>query len=362
MPRTVPRHLALTAAAIAASVVALVFWLPEPGSDEDWNPRAAQRQQLRYLAARIVEYADRHGRPAFFLDSVAAHLDSAHASVFNRYRVDVWGDSVLYFWNERGFQLKSESGYNWPSERATAAADSVRPMIQACTESNGHSKNWACMFAIDRRLSILEEYGWPQFVAGRRNSLGQYVAPVRTPIAVAAPRVARAAHSPDIAFVVTPTPRSGAMPGELNRLGLKVMAARNRGRVDVLTRPEQRRLRAGHVELAPTIALPGYYYLFDTAGFILVRPAAKDFSSFEHAELSFNYDGRRDGWPWFRLGGPRIDTIAGSDSSLIQHSRYSIYWHLDLVRDSTCVSGDCSANEVARGRTIVTDAPANWDY
>jgi hypothetical protein len=42
------------------------------------------------------------------------------------------------------------------------------------------------------------------------------------------------------------------------------------------------------------------YYLFDSTGFVLVRPQAKTFSTFALTDASFNFENRRDGWPeWF---------------------------------------------------------------
>src|SRR5688572_11033477 len=84
---------ALSFAAVAA-LVAIRNARPGP----DWNFRVAQRQQLRWMSAYITAYAREHGRPAFYLDSVVAHLDSATAAQFNDYRYDLWGDRVYYWW------------------------------------------------------------------------------------------------------------------------------------------------------------------------------------------------------------------------------------------------------------------------
>ena len=85
--------------------------------------RAVQRQYLRWLAYRITAYAREYGRPAFHLDSVTAHMDSARAAEFRRLT------------QEQQFQ-------RWMAET--------------------------------RRLEVREEYGWPPEARGRRNSFGQF--------------------------------------------------------------------------------------------------------------------------------------------------------------------------------------------
>jgi hypothetical protein len=119
-------------------------------------------------------------------------------------------------------------------------------------------------------------------------------------------------------------------------------------------------LKVGEVVAAQSLAAPGDYYLFDSTGFILVRPAMKQFSTFHITDAAFNYEGRRDGWPqFFRFAPTRTDTVADTSSSLLmQHGEHRLYWHLDVVKDTSCGLGGCSVEELARGRTTVADAPA----
>lgn len=163
-----------------------------------------------------------------------------------------------------------------------------------------------------------------------------------------------------ITFVVDTSPELTPQGlGPVRSLGLRVSYAGSRGRVDVLARPQRPSVAVGAAVAAQSIAQPGDYYLFDSTGFILVRPATKQFASFHLAEEAFNYEARRDGWPaFFRMGPLQVDTIRDATAeSLKQHGEQRIFWHVDLTKDSLCGLGDCSVKELARGRTTVTDAP-----
>lgn len=81
------------------------------------DPRAAEREHLRYMRARLSEYASTFHRPAYTLDSVSAHLDSADATAFNSLRVNRWGHPVGYWWGPRGFGLISYVSREGPSPR-----------------------------------------------------------------------------------------------------------------------------------------------------------------------------------------------------------------------------------------------------
>lgn len=164
-----------------------------------------------------------------------------------------------------------------------------------------------------------------------------------------------------ITFVVDTSPElTPHGPGVVKPLGLQVTFAANRGRIDVRARPTRPALKVGEVVAAPSLAAPGDYYLFDSTGFILVRPATKQFSTFRISDAAFNYEGRRDGWPqFFRFAPTRTDTVADTSSPLLmQHGEQRLYWHLDVVKDTSCGLGGCSIEELARGRTTVADAPA----
>jgi len=146
--------------------------------------------------------------------------------------------------------------------------------------------------------------------------------------------------------------------GPVTPLGLQVTYAGTRGRVDVVARPRRPVVKIGDVVAGHSLAMTGDYYLFDSTGFVLVRPGAKQFSVFHITDAAFNYEGRRDGWPsFFRFAPTKTDTLADS-SFATAHGEHHMYWHLDVAKDTVCGLGGCSIEELARGRTTLTDAPA----
>lgn len=163
-----------------------------------------------------------------------------------------------------------------------------------------------------------------------------------------------------IRFVVDTSPELTPLgPGPVKPLGLQVTYATGRGRVDVLAKPVRPRLKLGEVIVASSLAIPGDYYLFDSTGFVLVRPATREFVAFEISDASFNYEARRDGWPqFFRIAPTRVDTLADSSSVILRpHGEHRMYWHLDVVRDTSCELAGCSIEVIARGRATLPDAP-----
>jgi hypothetical protein len=102
----------------------------------------------------------------------------------------------------------------------------------------------------------------------------------------------------------------------------------------------------------------GDYYLFDSTGFVLVRPAAKQYSILLISDAAFNYEGRRDGWPaFFPFAPTRVDTVSAGSGTTTNHAEQRLYWHVDVAKDTVCTVGGCSIEELARGRTTIADAP-----
>lgn len=159
---------ALLVLLVSAGIAGLVDLRATRLTHEYWNPRVAQRQQIRWLSAYITAYARKYGRPAFHLDSVVAHLDSATARQFRTYLVDLWGERVYYWWNEQTFELSSAAGLS-PDRRARME-DSVRTLRFARGDTAGLSHP----FALTKRFEVREEYWWPAEARGRRNRWGQY--------------------------------------------------------------------------------------------------------------------------------------------------------------------------------------------
>jgi hypothetical protein len=141
------------------------------------------------------------------------------------------------------------------------------------------------------------------------------------------------------------------MPPELiTQFTGTVIFARGRGRLDVAAVARRTpTIRTGGIVLAAPLATAGDYYLFDSTGFVLVRPTKRTFSVFEIADDRLNYEGRRDGWPaWFPLKHISVDTLGeGTPPALLrQHGAYPVYWHADVP-----------GRALARGRFTVVDAP-----
>ena len=164
---------------------------------------------------------------------------------------------------------------------------------------------------------------------------------------------------PGIAFAIdsgreTPPPpevvkRFGMPPELVTQIAGTVVFAGGRGRLNVAAVARRTpSIRTQGIVLTAPLAGPGDYYLFDSTGFVLVRPAAKAFSVFEIADDRFNYEGRRDGWPaWFPLKRTTIDTLGERTPPVVlrQHGAYPVYWHADLP-----------GRALARGRFTLVDA------
>jgi hypothetical protein len=135
-----------------------------------------------------------------------------------------------------------------------------------------------------------------------------------------------------------------------------VTFAAGRGRLDMVTNPASPELVAAGVSVAPPLATSGEYYLFDSTGFILVRPSQRTFSSFSIADHEFNYENRRNGWPDFAFvpdGSLTIDTLGVTplDRRVIRHGPRRVYWILKIGQ--TLPSFPASAF----GRLTIADAP-----
>lgn len=173
------------------------------------------------------------------------------------------------------------------------------------------------------------------------------------PIALSAPTLQ------GITFAVDTTPELTPQgPGPVIPLGAQVTWAGTRGRIDILTRPARPIIKVGDVIVGPSAAVAGDYYLFDSTGFVLVRPASKQYSILQVSDATFNYEGRRDGWPsFFQFAPTRIDTVPADSASSWEHGEQRIYWHLDVAKDTVCTLGGCTVEELARGRMTIADAP-----
>lgn len=146
--------------------------------------------------------------------------------------------------------------------------------------------------------------------------------------------------------------RFGMPPELVTQIAGTVTFANGRGRLDVAAVARRTpTIRTQGIVLGAPLAIPGDYYLFDSTGFVLVRPAVRRFSVFQIADDRFNYENRRDGWPtWFPLKRTSVDTLgAGTAPDVLrQHGAFPVYWHADLPDRA-----------LARGRFTVVDAPSS---
>jgi hypothetical protein len=135
--------------------------------------RAEQLDRLRFVAGRVTQYARTYHRPAYYLDSVTAHLDSTDAAEFRIYLNDLWGDPIEYSWDFTTFSLWSNAGAS--NVFAEAALDSALRQL----DSGGRSKHEtqrefdAKMFKVEseveQAIHIRAWYGWPE--AAQRDSM-----------------------------------------------------------------------------------------------------------------------------------------------------------------------------------------------
>lgn len=146
-------------------------------------------------------------------------------------------------------------------------------------------------------------------------------------------------------------------PRQSGPQGAAVTFAAGRGRLDMVTNPAAPELVTSDVSLAPPLARPGEYYLFDSTGFILVRPNEKTFSSFVIADHEFNFDERRNGWPsefaFTPSGTLKVDTlgVSSGSSGVVRHEPTRVYWILKMGPTLPTFPHN------AVGRLAIADAP-----
>lgn len=86
------------------------------------SARVVQLMYNRTVAAHVVEYARRYGRPPYYLDSVLVHLDSAERARVAALRTDLWGRPLRYRWSWCDFSVSSDAS-GWRPARTPAADD-----------------------------------------------------------------------------------------------------------------------------------------------------------------------------------------------------------------------------------------------
>jgi hypothetical protein len=130
--------------------------------------------------------------------------------------------------------------------------------------------------------------------------------------------------------------------------------AAGRGRLDVTAQHGSPPIAVRGVTITTPLAGPGDYYLFDSTGFVLVRPTTRTFSTFVLSESSHRlgdvHEAREGMMEFFRL---HADTLGVDDSArLLQHGPFTLRWHLDRRQ------AEGPVRILARGWIELPDAPA----
>jgi hypothetical protein len=140
----------------------------------------------------------------------------------------------------------------------------------------------------------------------------------------------------------------------LGALAGVVEFGRGRGRFDVASN-FGRAVSINGVVVARPLIRAGDYYLFDSAGFVLVQPHDRTFSVFHFARSWMHLGNARDPTEGFmEFVGLRADTLPQADpANLRQHGPFTVRWHVDRRR-----SGNPPIDVLCRGWLDVADAPA----
>jgi hypothetical protein len=159
--------------------------------------------------------------------------------------------------------------------------------------------------------------------------------------------------SPGVRFNVDTTETKSPAAGLFSMFSGRIEFAAGRGRIDLVAMALQPTRSVNDVTIGPPLARSGDYYLFDSTGYILVRPPSRTFSTVSFSALTYRHGDVREPWDgFFECGAVRPEDILPSDTlRLRQHGPFSVRWHLDRPK----VAGPPEI--LARGRVLVADAP-----
>jgi hypothetical protein len=188
------------------------------------------------------------------------------------------------------------------------------------------------------------------FTRSARGLVGVLLASVVTPTIGTAQLNRAAGIRFSIAGPDSPSPAQGV----LGVIGGIVEFAGGRGRLDVDS-TAGRDVNVNGVVVTRPLAKPGDYYLFDSTGFVLVRPHNRTFSVFRFGRSWIHLGSARDSSEGFmEFVGLRADTLPLADASTIrQHGPFTVRWHVDRRR-----SDPPPIDVLSRGWIEVADAPA----
>ena len=168
----------------------------------------------------------------------------------------------------------------------------------------------------------------------------------------AAPRLVPATL-PGVRFTVDTAETKAPATGIFSMFTGRIEVVAGRGRIDVASVAAKPPRSVNDITVGPPLAGAHDYYLFDSTGYILVRPSSRTFSSVSFTTSTYRYGNVREAWDgFFEFGQVRRTPIAANDiGRSMQHGAFTIRWHLDRA------NGVQPMDILARGRTIVADAP-----
>jgi hypothetical protein len=162
-----------------------------------------------------------------------------------------------------------------------------------------------------------------------------------------------------LTFTVDTTTYGNVVESSLSSLWLKVSYDGQRGRIDVVERVRRPSVRLGWLLLSPPELGPGDYFLFDSSRFVHVRPHRRAFTVYPLRDVAYNFEDRRDRWPFFRRH-PGEAAVARRTATEGRRVDVGSYWHSEWVRDTSCwgaAFGQCLVRGLARGRGEASDVP-----
>ena len=163
-----------------------------------------------------------------------------------------------------------------------------------------------------------------------------------------------------IMFAIDSGRDGGAASGVFKTFEGAVIFVAGRGRLDVVAMGRGPEIRALGVGFIPPQAQAGDYYLFDSTGFVLVRPRSKSFSSFAFLADEYHSGANRGSWPsGIAATTPVvIDTAQPGGRRPMQHGGAAVYWQLgDPPQGGRSASAARSDGIVATGRVVISDVP-----
>ena len=173
------------------------------------------------------------------------------------------------------------------------------------------------------------------------------------------PLAAQPVNKRALTFTVDTTTYGNVAEASLSSLWLKVRYDGQRGRIDVLDRVRRPAVRLSWLRLSPPQLGQGDYFLFDSVHFVHVRPSKRAFAVYQLHDVSYNFQDRRDRWPFFKRH-PAEAAVVRNSATEGRRVDGGSYWHSELVRDTSCwgaAFGQCLVRGLARGRGEATDIP-----